>query len=245
MSVIVWLMAAVSPSSAAILWDQGDFDPSVNALVDQEFTDFPTYSSYMVMDISVGPSGWSLGQLSTFFTHGGDTFSAVTQARLNVFHKVGALPTGADSPVAQSLVPVQVMDFGDHYRMTAYGFLEWLPGSSDYWVGLTPVADFATFGQEFHLAAPVFGADTAWRNPGGSFGVGDQWQSVAAIDTTGLWVGAFDGAFTIEAWIPEPAGLALLAWGMFALPRRRRNGAPKPRGDIQVVRSALAPSGRQ
>jgi hypothetical protein len=225
---------ALPPAAAAQLWDQSDFDPSVNALVDQEFTDFPTYSSYMVMDVSVDPGGWCLCQLSTYFTHGGDTFSGVTQARLNVFQKVGALPTGADNPITQSLVPVRALDYGDYYKMSWNGSCIPLPGGADYWLGLTPVADFATFGQEFHSAAPIYGADTAWRNPGGSFGAGDQWQTVGAIDTTGIWVGNFDGAFLVGT--PEPGNLTMLAFGGLILPRRRSAGRRSGHGHGQCGR---------
>ena len=65
--------------------------------------------------------------------------------------------------------------------------------------------------------------DTAFRNPGGGFGIGGDWQNVAAIDGTGLWVGGYDASILIEGTIvPAPGALALLGMGGLFCARRRR-----------------------
>jgi hypothetical protein len=222
--VLAILGLFVAPVSAAVLWDQSSFDPSVNALVDQEFGDFPDYSSYMVMDVTTDAGGWNVESVSTYFTNAGGTFEfGVNQGRLSIFAKTGALPTAADNPVSSAIVPVTVTNMGDHYLIEASGLSESLAGSTDYWIGLTPIADFGIFGQEFHnAAAPLIGADTAWRNPGAAFGFGGDWQTVAAVDTSGLWVGGYDAAFKVEGTVvPEPASLMLIALGGIAVLRRR------------------------
>jgi hypothetical protein len=223
-ALIVVLLISSSDSAGAVAWQQTLIDTSVNALVDQEFGDFPTYSSYMVMDVVTDSAGWQLEAVTTYFTNAGGTFeSGVNQGRLSIFEKTGALPTAADNPQAEAIVPITVTNMGDYYAIRADDLTLDLAGSTEYWIGLTPIADFGTFGQEFHCAAaPLVGADTAWRNPGGSFGAGSHWQTLAGLDSTNTWVGNFDAAFMVEVWyFPEPAGILLLCLGGIALPRRR------------------------
>ena len=209
-------------ANADVLWDQSNFDAGINALVDQEFGDFPTYSSYMVMDVMTDAGGWMLDSVTTYYTFGSGFWSnAINTGRLSIFEKTGGLPGAGDDPSASASVPVTLTLAGDHWEVTASGLGMMLDGNKEYWIGLTPIADFGVYGQEFHLAAPIVGVDTAWRNPGGSFGFGDQWQNVAGIDSGGMWVGNYDAAFLLEGYVvPAPGALALL--GLAGLVGRRR-----------------------
>ncbi len=219
--VIVSLVAA--PAMADVLWDQSAYDPAINALVDQEFGDYPDYSSYMVNDVVTDAGGWEVDSITAYFTNTASAWAPVTTARLNVFAKTDALPTAGDDPVAGIEVGVTLTDTGTYWEIAASGLALSLAGGTEYWIGLTPIGDFGVVGQEFHAgAAPLVGADTAWRNPGDGFALGADWQDTAAVGA-GEWPGLYDSAFLMEGTIvPEPSVLTLLGCGALALIRRRR-----------------------
>jgi hypothetical protein len=211
---LVAVAAFTATATADVLWDQSNYNSGINAFVDQEFDDFPSYSSYMVMDVV--STGWTVQSVSAYFTLGSGNWAGVTQARLNLFAKTGSLPGAGDDPTAGSTVAVSLTNLGDTWEITASGLNIDVP-AGDYWIGLSPLTNFGAQGQEFHRAAPIIGEDTAWRNPGGGFALGTQWQTTAALGTD--WIGVYDGAFKVEG-IPAPGALALL--GLAGLIGRRR-----------------------
>ncbi|MDY7108263.1 MAG: hypothetical protein SYC29_06460 [Planctomycetota bacterium] len=220
--VTLGLAAAVAFTTAAsadVLWDQSNYSTDPNALVDQEFGDFPSFSSYMVTDVV--STGWTVESISVYFTSNNGTWGQfLSQARLNVFDWVpGSLPTGADDPTGGSVVSVSAVEQGDAtWKITADGLNLNLP-AGDYWVGLTPIVDFATGGQEFHRPAPIVGENNAFRNPGGGFGFGPDWVRAYTVDGTGEWQDQWEASILIEG-VPTPGALALL--GLAGLVQRRR-----------------------
>jgi hypothetical protein len=204
-------------ASADILWDQSAIEFGVTATVDQEFGDFPTYSSYMVNDVVAGAGGWVISDVTTYYTNAGGTWGGVTQGRLSIFDKVGSAPAAGDDPSAELIVPVSVVNGPNGWEVTASGLAE-VVSEGEHWIGLTPIADFGVFGQEFHLGSPIIGGDSAWRNPGGSFGFGTGWTTIGTVSAG--WDGFADPAILIQG-VPEPATLALLGLGALALIRRR------------------------
>jgi len=211
---LVAVAAFTATANAALLWDQSNVNTGINAFVDQEFSDFASFSSYMVSDVV--STGWTVQSVSVYFTNNMGNWANLSQARLNIFPKVGNLPVAADDPTLGSTVGITMTNIGSSWEITASGLNVNVP-IGDWWIGLTPLTNFGTDGQEFHQAAPIIGVDTAWRNPAGGFGLGTAWQTTAALGAD--WIGVYDGAFKVEG-IPAPGALALL--GLAGLLGRRR-----------------------
>jgi hypothetical protein len=191
----------------AYLWDQSSYNTSEQAIVDQEFPDFPAYSSYQMHDVTFT---WPISgtvQLDVYFTHGYGNWASVTQARFNcVKHADGNLPPQSYDPRDGQVVPIFKSDLGDAWKLCSYVEIDLSPGT--WWIGLTPIASYGDYGQEFHLAAAsgVIGFETGLRNPAGGFGYGNNWFPAWAR----LGYGSNDGAIAIEPAPAEPSGLLLL-----------------------------------
>lgn len=199
------------------LWDQQP-DPARSAYVDQNFGDFPSFSTYMVSDVSFG-TNVTITDVITYYTQGsgGWPIGAAT-GTLNIFAKNGSLPGGGDDPTAGTTVNVDISVGANGLEVRASG-LNINLAAGDYWIGLTPDLDFSSFGQEFHQNSTSFVGDaSAARNPGGGFGVGTDW--VDAGQTFG-GEADYDAAITILG-TPAPGTLALLGMGGLVATRRRR-----------------------
>lgn len=190
---------------STILWDQSDVAFDENALLDSDFLDFPAYSGFMLMDVEVDGPGWRVETVATFFTIGFAAWSDgnIKQAYLNILPKDGELPDDGYDPFDAPLVDVDLTDLGGVWDVRASGLdIDLPPG--EYWIGLTPSYWWGATGKEYHWGSPIRGGNTAWRNPGGALGFGEEWTFAYNVDTTGSWRDQFDGAIRIEGTI-EPA----------------------------------------
>ncbi len=213
-AMVLGAMSITAPVSAGdVLWDQPLILDST-AFVDQNFPDFPDFSTFLVSDVVFG-SGVIINSITTYYTNANNLWpqNAAGTATLNIF----ADPlSGGDDPMAGASVVVNFVTSADGIAVTASG-LNIALGAGTYWIGLSPELDFGAAGQEFHLEAAGVGANTQGRNPGGGFGLGLDWfdagQTFAGIN--------WDGAITIIG-VPAPGAMALLGIAGLAGTRRRR-----------------------
>lgn len=192
-------------------------------LVDQTFSDFAAYSTYMVDDFSTAGQTWNVSSMSAFYYGGGGNWGGLTSASISFFSKSSGLPASGDVPAAY-VAPITVTgDATNGYVITAdLSGIAALQGiSGDFWIGMTPNTSFGDNGQQFHgiLAAPNFGSQAALQNPGGGFGFGTSWGDAGRLtnnDGGDMW-------FTLagEA-VPAPGSLSILGFGGLVATRRRR-----------------------
>ncbi len=209
-----------------VLWDQQP-DPARNAYVDQDFTDFPSFSTFIVSDVSFA-TNVRIDGVITYYTAGGNWPLGPATAMLNIFDKTGTLPGPGDNPLTggpysgAGIVDVEIVAGPNGLEVHATdlngGAGISLP-AGDYWIGLTPILDFGSFGQEFHQNSTSFVGDaSAARNPGGGFGVGPDWFNAGQV-----FGGEpdYDAAITILG-VPAPGTVALLGLSGLVAARRRR-----------------------
>lgn len=190
--------------------------------VNQEFGDFPQYSTYLVADMTIpdlGGGGVTLTSVSAFFTVSDPVgnWDGISFARLHIFAGAGGLPGGADDPTLSLLVAI-TYDVNTGLVTTVGLNVNVLAG--DYWIGLTPAGDFGVFGQQFHIGGVnVNGNPDAYRNPGGAFDLpdGTDWGAIQS------WAKMTDINLLVEGVaIPAPGALALLGLAGLVTRRRRR-----------------------
>lgn len=178
----------LSEGGTDVLWSQVTLPGGTN-WTDQGMTDAPTFSSYIVSDISTESAVWNVDEVTVYFSN---IFSinwsplSVKFAYLSFFPKTGPLPSDVGDIVPGVLVPVTTVDKGTHFEITAS--TNSIPAldsiSGEFWIGLTPRVKLFVFGQEYHFkyAGPIQGDQSAVRNPGGGYGDGPNWNSVGDLD---------------------------------------------------------------
>jgi len=204
-----FLLFGYQPAQAITLWDQQP-DTNFTAIVDQVFPDEPTFSTYLVSDV-VFASNVTIDSVTTYFSDSFGSWPANATAILNIFADDGALDT--EDPTAGTSIAATFSVGADGLELMASGLGINLSAGT-YWIGLTPVLDSATYGQEFHQAGTaVVGAQSQLRNPGGAFGNGSDWFD--GFDFAGH---NYDGAITIEgSVVPVPAAVWLFGSGLLGL----------------------------
>ncbi len=212
------MLAAPGTRAQEVVWDS-PVDPDVTAFVDQQFLDFPDFSTYLVGHVHLERDTF-IYDITTYFTNAnnlwplGDGYSI-----LNIIAQDG-LPSNDYDPSSDGMEVVGNMAIGANGLELTIGLGgELTLKAGDYWVGLTPDIEFGAFGQEFHQGTASFEKNTAARNPGGGFGLGTDWFEA------GPAFGGIDWGMAITITgknVPTPGALALLGVAGLAARRRRR-----------------------
>jgi hypothetical protein len=201
----------------AILLDQPLSATNTNAYVDQEFSDFPTYSSYLADDFVVPAGGW---QISAIFVPGSGwngftTILNATMLHVEIYADAAGLPAGypgGAAPVwALAAAPTDTQftitagsnGYPSNVLVTPTVQPTLTPGT--YWLVFYPSMAFTSGQYGRQNADTTNGAATLFINPGGGFGFGTTWQSPSVIGMTQP-----DLAFRIEG-VAVPVELQTLS----------------------------------
>ncbi len=207
-------VTAVPPSPEDVLWDQPLSSVNQNAYVDQDFTDYPDYSSFLADDF-VNADPW---QIESIFVPGNGwngftTLLNATALTWQIYADDGTGfpdgdPSGGGNPPVWTLTlaptDTQVIitngsgGMPSDTKLTLAAPFTLPPGH--WWLVFYPTMAFDTGGQ--YGRQPADTTNGYWGkfiNPGGGFGLGTEWQDWSIIGATQQ-----DIAFRIEGTIAGP-----------------------------------------
>src|SRR6266481_9872943 len=120
MSFLVCVLTSTFSANAEVLWNQpANTNFPVFSTINQQFNDNPDVSTYVVNDITVGASGWTINSLTEWFsTFGRGSNPATLPVVFNLFSKTGALPRGTDDPTAGLGLKATITADGPYFQFT-------------------------------------------------------------------------------------------------------------------------------
>ncbi len=214
-------IAVTGLASADVIMDQIGTMDGVNTAggtlhATQEFIDYGAYSIVAMDDFSISEDMYLTSAsmvLGGWNGYPGDP-SNVTGYTVNIYSSVAA----AAGNLVGDVYSMYFTNDGWDANWTGGGHLVTLDlgggplAAGDYWLGITPLNHFAGgFGQTGVYTSDIGDGSGHQANPGGGFGMPDNWQA------SGL-----NYAYSLEgSAIPAPAALALLGLAGFAGRRRR------------------------
>lgn len=205
---------AVTKVTDNVLWDQPLSEINMNAYVDQEFSDMPTYSSFLADDF-ISDNAWSIDSIYipglgwNFFT----TLMNASALNWKIYADNQGVPAGNPSGGGSPPVWTLTLPPNNPQVTISTGFTGQpsdttlslttpisLP-AGHYWLVFYPTMSFGEFGQ-FGLqpSDTSFGNIVQFINPGGGFGFGTAWQPWNILSVT---LTQHDMAFRIEGNIAE------------------------------------------
>ena len=230
---------AAAPNPEAVLWDQPLSTVNQNAYVDQEFTDFGTFSSYLADDF-VNANAWTINLIYVPGDgwNGFTTLLNATALNWGIWPDAGGVPAGDPSiggavwsltlPPTDPQVVISNSTPGGLPAVTTLTLSApiSLP-AGHWWLIFYPTMAFSPYGQFGRQPSDTTnGYWTQFINPGGGFGYGTAWQSWAVIGATQQ-----DMAFRLEG--TEPAGVGV------HINKMKMNKAPAAKPGLWKVVTAL------
>jgi len=218
-TAVLLALVATAPTQGGVLLYQ-PYDSSATAIINHEMPDQQQVSTYIVDDIVVPASGWTINSITEWFTASSSWPGSAT-GRLNIFSKTGSLPLPSDDPTAGSVHPITLTDIGGDYEITMSGLnINLAPG--DYWIGFAPIVDRTVNGQNWHYpTATTTGDLAALRNMTDYWGYGTDWLTIESMGYSYP-----DASLLIEGTagnvIPVPSSILLGSIGLGLLSRVRR-----------------------
>jgi hypothetical protein len=216
-------MGLTAVASADTLWDQSALSGSGGAF--NTISGSPPFGAtvYTLSDIVVPAGGWTINSVSTYFSALGfaNWPTDVTQGRLNIFTRDGALPVSGNNPGTGTMVTLTCtqtqFDAGPDFGMqnvnvaTAAG-LNIVLAPGNYWIGLTPVAPGGFDLEGGWGTTNIIGGNSVSRSP--FSGPGDP--------PANTWFSSGGEQAILITGIPTPSAAALLGIAGLAAGRRRR-----------------------
>jgi len=154
---LAMLAMLTSAASAAVLWDQSNYDPNYSGFWNSQSGCALQWSGATVFaanDIMIGDEV-TINSISTYYDKLEFGIEGATQAYLWIAPKAGAMPiSGTDDPLNQGTLVTVSVDITDPlaYIVTASGLnINLTPG--DYWVALTPIFPAGFWGANFNITS--------------------------------------------------------------------------------------------
>ncbi len=190
-----------------VLWDQPVSSVNTNAYVDQEFSDYPDFSSFLADDF-VAESPWVIDSIFVpgYGWNGFTTLFNATALTFMIYEDNAGVPAG--DPSGAGALPIWALSLPPtDPQITITNGYSGVPSNTQlvldeplllpaghYWLIFYPTLEFTSGGQYGRQAADTVNIDTAqFINPGGGYGYGTEWQPWTVIGPTEL-----DLAFRIE-----------------------------------------------